>query len=154
MNKEDLKFMVKNIVEHASTLKNKHTDAKDAPVNYACIFSQNKDEYEELLEVTGNIGKMIMKTPMGKLFHIEPISTSSGDLKLLRIRIPDITRPERGDADFTIRNFPEFEKKYLHKQGFKRMDKENFYMIELMDPEFDVRAYFSNPPLDVQLNIR
>lgn len=33
------------------------------------------------------------------------------------------------------------------------MEKPDFYMIELMDPKFDVRAYFSNPPLDEQLNL-
>jgi len=72
----------------------------------------------------------------------------------LKIRIPDITRPERGDTDFTVSNFSGFEKKYLSKKGFKLIKKENFAMIELMDPKFDVRTYFSNPPLDVQLNIK
>jgi hypothetical protein len=72
---------------------------------------------------------------------------------VLKIRIPDPTRLERGDADFTISNFPEFKKKYLSKPGFKILRKPNFYMIELTDSNFDVRAYFSNPPLDRQLNI-
>ncbi len=99
------------------------------------------------------IGKMIQETPTGPLFHIEPLKTVSGVLKLLKIRIPDSTRPERGDADFTISNFTEFEKKYLSKPGFKILRKPNFYMIELMDSNFGVRAYFSNPPLDKQLNI-
>ena len=89
----------------------------------------------------------------GILFKIKPLQTVSGILRLLKIRIPDKTRPERGDADFTIKNFSEFENKYLGKPGFKLMPKDNFYMIELMDKEFDVRVYFSNPPLDKQLNI-
>lgn len=33
------------------------------------------------------------------------------------------------------------------------MDKPDFYMIELIDSDFDVRVYFSNPPLDKQLNL-
>lgn len=127
---------------------------KDTPVNYACIFSQSKEECEELLETTQKIGKVIEEMPSGFLFHIEPLNTCSGVLRLLKIRIPDPTRSERGDADFTIRNFPEFEKKYLPKKGFKLLEKEHFYMLELMDSEFDVRAYFSNPPLDLQLNIK
>ena len=45
-------------------------------------------------------------------------------------------------------------KKYLSRNEFKIMKKENFYMIELIDKDFDVRAYFSNPPLSQQLNIR
>jgi len=153
MNTEDLKNLIKSIVEMATALKDKHIEYKNTPVNYACIFSQNKEEYEELLKVARKIGKIIQETPTGLLFHIEPLQTISGVLKLLKIRIPDTTRPERGDADFTISNFPEFEKKYLSKPGFKILKKPDFYMIELMDSEFDVRAYFSNPPLDVQLKI-
>ncbi len=154
MEIKDLKNLVKNIVEKATTLKNKHIDDKNASVNYACIFSQSKEEYEGLIKVVREIGKVIQETPTGLLFHIEPLQTVSGVLKLLKIRIPDLTRPERGDADFTIFNFPKFEKKYLSKTGFKIIKKPDFYMIELIDSNFDVRAYFSNPPLDEQLKIK
>jgi hypothetical protein len=154
MKTEDLKIKIKNIVEKATALKNKHISNKEVPVNYACIFSQNKKEYEELVETARKIGKIIQETPKGPLFHIESLKTVSGDLKLLKIRIPDVTRPELGDADFTISNFKDFERKYLSKPGFKIIQKDTFYMIELIDPSFDVRAYFSNPPLDVQLNIK
>lgn len=153
MQTEELKDLVKSIVKKAETLKNKHIEYKDTPVNYACIFSQSIEEYKELLEATRKIGKVIEETPTGLFFHIEPLETTSGVLKLLKIRIPDPAKPERGDADFTISNFSEFEKKYLSKSGFKIVEKPNFYMIELMDSEFDVRAYFSNPPLDQQLNV-
>ena len=154
MDEEDLKIRVKNIVEKATTLKNKYIDYKNTPINYACIFSQNKKEYDELVEVAQKIGNVIKETPTGLLFHIKPLQTISGVLKLLKIRLPDPTRPERGDADFTVSNFLEFEKKYLSKAGFKLIKRENFVMMELMDSKFDVRAYFSNPPLDVQLNIK
>src|SRR3989339_1566820 len=151
MKTKDLKIRVKDIVEKATVLKDKHIDEKNTSVNYACIFSQNKKEFDELLAVAKKIGKVVKETPTGLLFHIEPLQTISGVLKLLKIRIPDPTRPERGDADFTISNFPEFEKKYLSKSGFKILRKPDFYMIELMNSDFDVRAYFSNPPLDRQL---
>jgi hypothetical protein len=153
MGTEKLKEIIRKIVQQATELKNKHTTAKDTPVNYACIFSQSKQEYDELLEAAHKIGKSIKKTPTGFLFKIEPIQTSEGVLKLLKIRLPDKTRPQLGDADFTIDNFSEFEKKYLSQKGFKLIPKENFYMIELMDPQFNVRTYFSNPPLDKQLGI-
>jgi len=154
MDTEDLKVKVKEIVEKATALKNKHIDDKNTPVNYACIFSQSREEYDELLEVTRKIGNVIKETPTGLLFHIKPLQTISGTLKLLKIRIPDPTRPELGDADFTISNFSKFEKKYLSKSGFTLIKKDNFVMIELMDSNFDVRVYFSNPPLDVQLDIK
>jgi hypothetical protein len=154
MDAKYLKIKVKSIVEKATALKNKHIDNKNTPVNYACIFSQSQEEYDELLKAAQKIGNVIKETPTGPLFHIEPLQTVSGVLKLLKIRLPDPTRPEIGDSDFTISNFPEFEKKYLSRPGFKVMRRKDFYMIELADSSFDVRAYFSNPPLDKQLNIK
>jgi hypothetical protein len=154
MKIEELRTKVKNIVEKATALKNKHIDYKNTAVNYACIFSQKKEEYDELIKVALKIGTIIKETPTGPLFHIKPMQTDSGILRLLKIRIPDPTRHELGDADFTVSNFPEFERKYLSKQGFKLIQKKDFYMIELIDSDFDVLAYFSNPPLDKQLNIK
>ncbi len=153
MNVNDLKIRVKDIVKKAVSLKDKYVDDKTAPVNYACIFSQNKQEYDELLKAAQKIGKVVKETLTGLLFQIEPLLTVAGILKLLKIRVPDSTRPELGDADFTVQNFSEFEKKYLSKDNFKLIKRENFVMIELIDCAFDVRAYFSNPPLDVQLRI-
>ena len=43
MKTDDLKIKVKNIVEKATALKNKHINDKNTPVNYACIFSQNDE---------------------------------------------------------------------------------------------------------------
>jgi len=154
MKTDDLKLKIKNIVKRASKLKNKYINVKNMPVNYACIFSQSEDEYQKLLKVTQKIGKIIKETPTGPLFQIKELETASGVLKLLKIRIFDPTRPELGDADFTVPDFSRFEKKYLSKPNFKIMKKADFYMIELIDDDFDVRAYFSNPPLDKQLNIK
>lgn len=154
MNKEDLKNKIKEIVKQACDLKNKHISNKNAQVNYACIFSQNKDEYDNLIKIAEEIGTVIKQTPTGPLFKIDPLDTVSGKLQLLKIRIPDKTRPETGDADFTVSDYQSFKKGYLSKKGFKLIKRENFEMIELMDSEFNVRAYFSNHPLDEQLEIK
>lgn len=153
MNIDDLKTKVQFIVDRASSLKDEYIGKNDATVNYACIFSQSHEEYNQLTKLVETMGKIAMETPTGLLYQIKPLSTVAGDLQLLKIRLPDTTRPELGDADFTIADFAEFEKKYLLKSQFKRIQKDNFYMIELMDPRHDVRAYFSNPPLDKQLGI-
>jgi len=150
----NLQNLVRDIVEKATNLKNKHTEYKDALVNYTCVFAQSDDEYKELFKDAHEIGKIIKETPTGPLFQIEPLETAAGPLKLLKVRKPDPTRPERGDADFTISDFPKFEKKYLSLPGFKKIECPDFYMIELMDPDFDVRAYFSYPPLDAQLCLK
>jgi len=151
---KDLQELIRKIVSQAEILKNNHTLEKDALVNYACVFSQSREEYKTLLEVANLLGKVIKETPTGLLFYIKTIDTSAGPLKLLKIRISDPTRPERGDADFTINNYSSFKNKYLSLPGFKLIKRDNMEMIELKDFNFNVRAYFSNPPLDQQLNIR
>jgi hypothetical protein len=154
MDVTTLKQLIEEIVKKANELKNKHTSEKNAPVNYACIFSQNEGQYNNLIMVANEIGSIIKETPTGPLFHIQPLKTVSGNLKLLKIRKPDPTRPELGDADFTVEDYPEFKNKYLSKEGFKLILRESFEMIELVDSKFNVRAYFSNPPLDKQLMIK
>lgn len=151
MNINELKQFVKEIVKKANDLKNKHTSEEEAPVNYACVFCQSEEQYNNLLKITSTIGKIIKETPTGPLFQIKPLNTVAGELKLLKIRKPDPTRKELGDADFTVSDYFEFKNKYLSRKGFKLIERENFEMIELIDPEFDIRVYFSNPPLDRQL---
>ncbi len=151
MNSVNLIQLVEKIVKKANNLKNKHTSEKNAPVNYACIFAQSEEQYNNLIMIAKEIGNVIKETPTGLLFHIQPLKTVSGNLKLLKIRKPDPTRPEFGDADFTVGNYPEFKNKCLSKTGFKLILRENFEMIELVDSKFNVRVYFSNPPLDKQL---
>jgi len=154
MNVKNLIKSVQEIVKRANTLKDKHTSEKNAPVNYACVFCQNDEQYDSLAALAQEIGKVIEETPTGLLFHIQPLDTIAGNLQLLKIRKPDATRLELGDADFTVLNYPEFKKKYLPQKGFKLIVRKNFEMIELVDPKFNVRAYFSNPPLDKQLGIK
>jgi hypothetical protein len=153
MDVTTLKQLIEEIVKKANDLKNKHISEKKAPVNYACIFSQSKEQYNNLLVVVQKIGSVIEETPTGPLFHIQPLDTVAGNLRLLKIRKPNTTRPELGDADFTVTNYAKFKKKCLSQKGFKLIVRENFEMIELVDTHFNVRAYFSNPPLNEQLKI-
>ncbi len=154
MNVKNLIKSVQEIVKRANTLKDKHTSEKNAPVNYACVFCQNDEQYDSLVALAQEIGKVIEETLTGPLFHIQPLDTIAGKLQLLKIRKPDATRPELGDADFTVSNYPEFKKKYLSQKGFSLIIRKSFEMIELTDSKFNVRAYFSNPPLNKQLKIR
>ncbi len=153
MIKEELQKMIQLIVSQAKEMKDKHIAGDDSNVNYAAIFSQSDDEYKDLLEAIKETGELILDTKAGPLFKIAPLDTVAGSLKLVKIRKPDKTRPERGDADFTLDDYGRFKKEFLDKEGFKLIEREDFEMIELMDSEFNVRAYFSNPPLDEQLKV-
>ncbi len=152
MNIEKFKNVIINIVAQANILKQKFV-SDPAPANYACIFCQSDEEYVTFINLAKQIGKIVQETKTGPLFQIETLQTIAGNLQLLKIREPDSTRPERGDADFTLSNYDEFKKIHLGQEGFKLIEREDFEMIELMEPNFNVRAYFSNPPLDIQLGI-
>ncbi len=146
--------LIQDIVKESCELKNRFTDQRSASVNYACIFCQNQEEYDEFFGLARQMGKILKETPTGPLFHIKDLETVSGELKLLKIRKPDETRVERGDADFTVNNYSDFKKRHINKPGFKLIRREGFEMIELVDKDFNTRAYFSNPPLDQQLRIK
>jgi hypothetical protein len=144
---------VQRVVEDATKLKDIYTDKKNITVGYACIFAQNNVEFEEFKTLSEQIGKIIKTTATGPVFQISPLSTVSGDLRVLKIRLPDPTRPERGDADFNIEDYTTFKNAFKDKVGFKIIHRDTFEMIELMIPDFDVRVYFSNPPVEIQLGI-
>jgi hypothetical protein len=153
MDSSDLVKKVQGIVSQATLLKNKHTSELKAPVNYACIFSQDKLEFDSLKKIALTLGRVVEETRSGPLYLITPIDTVSGKLKLLKIRKPDITRPEEGDADFTVSDYAAFKYNYITKKGFKLIPREGWEMIELMDSAFRVRAYFSSEPLDKQIGV-
>jgi hypothetical protein len=154
MNIKELEELIKKIVHEAVQLKNEHTDAVDIPVNYICLFSQSDDQFEELKSLASKLGSVIKETPTGPLFHISPISTTAGQVQLLKVRIYDKTRPELGDADFTHPEYLKFKDSVLKLAGFSLIKRETMEMIELYDKKYNVRAYFSHPPLDVQLGIK
>lgn len=156
MKTEDLIKLIQQIVEQACELKNKHTWAKDASVNYVAVFSHGEDEYNSLLKRVEEMGykKIAKDTPTGPLFQIDPIETVSGEIKLLKIRKPDPDRAEAGYADFTVADYDKFKKGYLGKNDrFRLIEREDYEIIELRDKDFDFRAYFAYPPLDEQLGI-
>jgi len=153
MTTKDLKNLVKEIVAQANSFKNTLIN-ENAPVNYACIFSQNDEEFNMFFEVTKRLGgKVVIETQAGPVFQIDPLSTVAGNLQLLKIRKPDNKRPERGDADFTLQDYNKFKKEHLSEPGFKLIKRDTFEMIEAISPDYNVLVYFSNPPLDKQLGI-
>ncbi len=154
MDINDIYELVKNIVEKSNYLKNKYTDEIKAKVNYACIFCKNDDDFNNYIELLKNDNNDIIEdTYSGPLFRLKDIETVAGTLKLLKVRRYDDKHLDLGDADFTVCNYEEFKNKYENKQNFKLISGEGYEMIELMEEGNDVRAYFSNLPLDEELGI-
>jgi hypothetical protein len=144
---------VQYIVSRSTELKDKHTNDKKAPVEFACIFCRNQKEYKKFTEAIKTSGKIIQETPSGFTYLLDkPIGTVAGPLRLVKIRKPDPQRRERGDADFNT-NFNSFKKKYNNDPKFELIRRKTFEMLRLSDPAFDVMACFSNVPMSKDLGI-
>jgi hypothetical protein len=147
MKIEKLKKHIQKIVIEAQRLCATKTGEGKAPVNYACVFSQSEAEYQELVSLACQLGKIVQDTAMGPVFQIALLPTVAGKLELLKIRRPDSRRKEMGDADFTVANYENFKKKYLGKPGFSLIERPKMEMIELIDQSFNAVVYFSYPTL-------
>lgn len=141
------------IVGRSTELKNKFTNAFTAPVEFACIFCQDREEYEKFTSLIQSLGKIIQNTPNGFTYLLnEPIETVAGSLRLVKIRKPDAQRRERGDADFNT-EYKNFKKRHQRNHNFELIKRNTFEMLRLSDPKFDVMACFSSVPMSKDLGI-
>ena len=154
MDSDSFTQLVLGIVHEAEKLKDSRTGEEHAPVNYACVFAQSDEEFEDAMAAAKNMGRIVKETPTGPLFLIPSLNTLAGPLRLIKIRKPDPSRPERGDADFTVSDFGAFKKKHVGTEGFSLIVRENMELVELKDSQSNVRAYFSRPALIELLGIR
>lgn len=142
------------IVSRSAELKNKLTDVSAAPVEFACVFCHNNEEYKQFTDSIEALGTIVESTPSGFTYLLnKPIETVGGQLRLVKIRKPDTQRPERGDADFNT-SYEDFKKRYQHNSKFELIKRENFEYLRLADPSFDVMTCFSNIPKSKSLGIK
>lgn len=141
------------IVDRSTELKNKFTNASTAPVEFACIFCQNEEEYRMFTNSIQTLGKIVQNTQSGFTYLLDkPIKTVAGPLRLVKIRKPDTQRRERGDADFNT-EYRKLKKRYQRNPKFELIKRDTFEMLRLSDPKFDVMACFSSVPMSKDLGI-
>lgn len=149
-----LKSIAEKLVKESNKLRLKHAAEFDARVSYCAIFCQSQGEYDAYCEEATRIGRLANDTPTGPVFVVPAIKTRMGPLRIVKVRKPDKTRHERGDADFALANYAAFKAQKLGRPGFKLIEREDFEMIELVDSKFNARAYFSNPPVEEHAGIK
>lgn len=147
--------IIEYIVPKTLELNHKYIPDEELRISYSAIFCQSDEEYKRLTAEATRLGEVVDNTSTGLLYKIQkPLKTPAGPLWLIKIRKADPTRPQRGDADFTLKNHKAFKGKHANDPDhFKIIPRDEFEMIELRDSHFDVLSYFSNPPLNEQFGI-
>lgn len=149
MDRQKLEELIDYIIKQGIEAIKSNTDEKEFIVDYVAVFAKDKNEFDLLDNVAKSMGKETdketVKTGYTYLLH-EPIKTPVGFLKLVKIRFPDPTRPQRGAPDFKIKNYEDFKNKYIKKSGnFTLMLKEVYEMIEIKG--VDVLVYIPSNTL-------
>lgn len=150
----ELVALAKTIVSDADAMTRKHTNEVSLRVSYCCVFSRDQADQKKWDSAASATGVLAKETPTGSVYVVPEIPTDAGPLRVLKIRRPDPTRTERGDADFRIDSFDRFKESNLGRPGFSLIERPDFEMIELVDSAVDARAYFSHPPVEQHDGIR
>ncbi|MBU0706913.1 hypothetical protein KKG41_00900 [Patescibacteria group bacterium] len=144
MTKQDLEKIVNYIVSQGLKAIKDNTDVEGLPVDYMGIFAEDDGEFMEIDEVLKTLGVLGDKTatPSGSTYLLnEPLNTPAGPLKVIKIRKPDPTRPQRGAPDFRVSDYSKFKEKYLASCGnFSLMIRPKYEMMELKG--INVLVYF------------
>ncbi|MDD5567310.1 MAG: hypothetical protein PHH01_03900 [Patescibacteria group bacterium] len=152
MTKQDLEKIVNDIVGHALQAVSVNTHEKDLPIDYMGIFSKDDNEFANLERLLMTLGKPGDKTATqsGSTFLLnEPLNTPAGPLKVLKVRKPDPTRPQRGAPDFRVIDYLAFKEKYFlsrQNSNFSLMIRKSYEMLELKGD--DVLVYFPSKSFD------
>ncbi len=82
--------------------------------------AKNENEYIRYLEKADMIGTIIKDTETGPIFKLsQPIVTGMRKLYIIKVRKPDKTKLQRGDADYRIANYEAFKHKHLTNACFR-----------------------------------
>jgi hypothetical protein len=118
------------------------------------VFCQGEDEFRRLSAEAQQLGVVASDTPTGPVFVVASIDTPIGPLRVVKVRKPDPTRQELGDVDYRVVPWDEFFDAVHGEDGVSLIERADFRMLELVDAAYDVRLYFSDPPVEEHEGIR
>ncbi len=138
---EQLLDAVRYVAEQTSVMCEKIVGER-FPITSLTIFSHSPDECVLLTKLLLTLGDHYDEhNGLRVQLHV-PIEVGSNAIALLRVRHPDVARPQVGCNDFDV-DYVTFKEKYLsqHFAHLRLIKRTEYDMIEFADPEFDVLAY-------------
>jgi len=140
-NKQELLSTVRYIATQTSKMTLKLC-GKTFPIKSLTVFSHSQEEYDLLISIIDEMGKSYNFNNGPRIELYNPIEIDDNKITYLRIRKPDIDRPQVGCNDFET-DYETFKKEYLlnNQTNLLLIKRPEYEMIELRDNDFDVLAY-------------
>jgi len=138
---EELIEVIRYIASKTSKMAQKIV-GKSFPIKSLTVFAHSQAEFELLTEILAKIGKPYNYNNGPRVELCEPIKAGENCITYLRIRKPDLERPQVGCNDFET-DYEIFKNECLsqHSENLILIKRPGYEMIELRDKEFDVLAY-------------
>ena len=113
------------------------------PISSLTIFSHSEDEFASLKKSLSVLGSPYNENNGPRVTLYKPIKAGSNLITHLRIRKPDLERPQVGCNDFDVEDYEVFKRKYLvsHSKNLRLIVRNDYEMIEFFNDNFDVLAY-------------
>ncbi len=140
-SQEELMATIRYIVVEASKMISK-VIGKKLPIKSLTVFSHSQPEFDFLSEMIGGIGRPYNFNNGPRVELFEPIVIDENHITHLRIRQPDLERPQVGCNDFDT-DYRKFKQDYLsqNRTGLRLIVRPEYEMIEISDSGFDVLSY-------------
>ena len=140
-NKEELIKTIEYIATETSMLAQKAV-GKTFPIQSLTVFSHTEAEFKLLSKILVSLGKPFNYNNGPRVKLTDSILIGENQISYLRIRKPDIDRPQVGCDDFEV-DYQTFKNDYLLKNpaNLRLVKRPEYEMIELHDNGFDVLAY-------------
>lgn len=139
--KDELIKTVEYIAEQSSKMAQRII-GRTFPIRSLTVFSHSQGEFDFLCKTLQNIGKTYNYNNGPRVELFKPIEAGKNKITHLRIRKPDLERPQVGYNDFET-DYETFKRKYLleYPKHLALIVRPEYEMIELRCNEFDVLAY-------------
>ncbi|TXH00352.1 MAG: hypothetical protein E6P95_03725 [Candidatus Moraniibacteriota bacterium] len=141
-NETDLKKAVVYVAEHSSQMCERII-GKTLPIHTLTIFAHTDVEFDQLKSILATMGTPYNENNGPRVSLHESIAVGNNAITHLRIRHPDLERPQVGCNDFDVEHYETFKSEYLEKypKGLVLIKRPEYEMIEFHHPDFDVLAY-------------
>jgi hypothetical protein len=136
----DLLPRFEELIRNIQKLKSTFYPDFDLKVGYLTVFSNDNDDFDNLRKRLGELGAEAQANNGYKYLLNQNIQILSEDVKLIRVRKPDIHRKELGCCDLLYKESDYLKlRKMALDRGLDIILRKDYEMIELST--FDTNAY-------------